>query len=64
MKRPIDLTPEEQLWQQVWRVWPDAMQYEQMETPFDGQTRPISLQGVERGRQWLQAKHTRAERLA
>jgi hypothetical protein len=35
MKRP-PLTPEEKLWQQVWRTWPDAMKYEQIETPFDG----------------------------
>lgn len=34
MKRRA-LTPEEQLWQQVWRVWPDAMEYEQIDTPFD-----------------------------
>lgn len=35
MKRPL-LTPDEKLWQQVWRVWPNAMQYEQIEeTPFD-----------------------------
>ncbi len=39
MKRRADLTPEEQLWQQVWRVWPEAMQYEQLETPFDGSLR-------------------------
>jgi hypothetical protein len=42
MKRRIDLTPEEQLWQQVWRVWPDAMQYEQLETPFDGPFRRVT----------------------
>ncbi|MBC7581373.1 hypothetical protein H7097_00710 [Aeromicrobium sp.] len=35
MKRRSALTPDEKLWQQVWRVWPDAMQYEQIETPFE-----------------------------
>jgi hypothetical protein len=34
MKRRT-LTPEEKLWQQVWRTWPNAMEYEQLETPFD-----------------------------
>lgn len=41
MKRPV-LTPEEKLWQQVWRTWPDAMQYEQIDTPFDAPFRRAS----------------------
>ncbi len=41
MKRPI-LTPDEKLWQQVWRTWPDAMQYEQIDTPFEAPFRRAS----------------------
>jgi len=41
MKRPA-LTPEEKLWQQVWRTWPDAMKYEQIDTPFDTPFRRVS----------------------
>jgi hypothetical protein len=55
MKRPT-FTPEEKLWQQVWRVWPDAMQYEQVETPFDAPFRSMNQGGVELSRAWLRAK--------
>lgn len=52
MKRRA-LTPDEKLWQQVWRTWPDAMQYEQIETPFDAPFRRTArslLRHLEKGR--------------
>ena len=55
MKRPV-LTPEEKLWQQVWRTWPNAMQYEQMDVPFDAPFRRANSRGTDRSRAWLQAK--------
>ncbi len=57
MKRHT-LTPEEKLWQQVWRVWPHAMQYETVETPFDAPSRGTHA-GLERGRAWLATKQQR-----
>lgn len=60
MKRH-SLTPEEKLWQQVWRVWPDAMQYEQVETPFEAPYRTMNQSGVERSRAWLQARATQRQ---
>jgi predicted transcriptional regulator YdeE len=55
MKRPT-LTPQEKLWQHVWQVWPDAMQYEQIETPFDAPSRNATRHGVTRSQAWLRAK--------
>jgi hypothetical protein len=60
MKRHT-LTPEERLWRQVWRVWPEAMQYEQVETPFDAPQR-VSSTGISLGRAWLQNKQHREQR--
>jgi predicted transcriptional regulator YdeE len=59
MKRPA-LTPEEKLWQQVWRVWPDAMQYEQIETPFEAPLRG-KRQGSEQAAAWLHSKRHRLQ---
>lgn len=50
MKRR-NLTPEEQLWQQVWRVWPDAMEYEHIDTPFEAPFRRATRSLLRRSRQ-------------
>ena len=53
MKRRVAMTPDEKLWQQVWRVWPDAMQYEQIDTPFDAPFRRATrslMRRVQQGR--------------
>lgn len=59
MKRHV-LTPEERLWQQVWRTWPHAMQYECVELPFDAPGR-ASDEGINRSRAWLAAKRQRRQ---
>jgi hypothetical protein len=60
MKRHT-LTPEERLWQQVWRVWPHAMQYECVELPFDAPQR-VSADGISRSKAWLAARTQRRQR--
>lgn len=57
MKRRTQ-TPEERLWQQVWRVWPHAMQYECVELPFDAPGR-VSEEAVGRSRAWLASRERR-----